>query len=586
MSFELQQVIHGFTQGSGARVFRLFFVLIVVVAIGALYDTLAFRNFSNREAMDMAQLGQNIAEGKGYTTLLVRPFSMSLAMTHRSDHSPQIKDAHPDLTNPPVFPMVLAGLFKMIPGKYFAMPPKGFSIYVPEMAIVVLNQILLLLAGVLLFFLAEKLFDGTVAWITAIVFVGTDVLWGYTVSGLNTMLLVVLLLLIAWCLVLLEQWMRRGRSDVLLIITACVAGALVGTGGLTRYAFGWLIVPVVVYLAAFFGSKRAVLALAALAGFLVVMGPWVARNYSASGMPFGTATFTACAGTPAFPDDALDRSLHPNLREVGYSGFVRKFLQNTREIFEELPKLAGSWITPFFLVGLLVPFRSTTLSRLRWFLLFSLVVLGGAQALGRTSLTTEAPEINSENLLVLLIPLVFLYGVALFFMLIDSIALPFPAARLVGMVGLCVLGSLPLFLQLLPPHPGPIVYPPYYPPLLQRIAGWYNEKEMLMSDMPWALAWYGRRQTIWMTLNWKKDFVEITDYHKPIKAIYFTQLTTDTKFLSNWVEGQNQSWTGFMLESMLQGQVPTGFPLRRAPEGFFPRQLLLTDYDRWKLKAE
>ena len=107
-----------------------------------------------------------------------------------------------------------------------------------------------------------------------------------------------------------------------------------------------------------------------------------------------------------------------------------------------------------------------------------------------------------------------------------------------------------------------------------------------MSDMPWAVAYYGRRQCLWATLNWKKDFVEITDWIRPIKGIYLTPLTTDTAFLSNWVRGENRSWAAFLLESMVQREVPTGFPLRRAPDGFFPEQLLLTDYDRWKLRRE
>ena len=28
-----------------------------------------------------------------------------------------------------------------------------------------------------------------------------------------------------------------------------------------------------------------------------------------------------------------------------------------------------------------------------------------------------------------------------------------------------------------------------------------TETELVMSDMPWAMAWYGRRQSVWTTLN-------------------------------------------------------------------------------------
>jgi len=587
MSFGVQDLMHGFQAGAGARVARLLVVLVVVIAIGALYDSLVFRNFSNREAMDMAQLGRNLADGKGYNTFFVRPFSMFLVQNHRADHAPLLKTVHPDLANPPVYPYLLAGVFKLIPSVFFQMPEKGFTIFVPDMVIALLNQILLLVAGLLLFLLAARLFDATTAWITSIVFVGSETIWRFSTSGLNTMLLIVILLAVIWCLVLLEQWGRFGRGDVLLVSTAALTGLLVGVGGLTRYAFGWLMVPIIIYLVAFLGEKKAVLCLATLGGFLAVMSPWVARNYSICGLPFGTATFTVCEATPAFPEDRLQRSLHPNLKTLSVKDFTRKLVLNSRELVQnDLPKLGGNWVAAFFLVGLLVPFRSAAPSRLRWLVVLSLLVFGLVQCLGRTALSTEAPEINAENMLVLLVPLVIMFGVVLFFVLLDSIALPFPAARALLLGILCLVSGLPLIQQLVPPHAGPVAYPPYFPPLIQRVGNWFNEQELLMSDMPWAVAYYGRRQCLWATLNWKKDFVEITDWIRPIKGIYLTPLTTDTAFLSNWVRGENRSWAAFLLESMVQREVPTGFPLRRAPDGFFPEQLLLTDYDRWKLRRE
>jgi 4-amino-4-deoxy-L-arabinose transferase-like glycosyltransferase len=587
MSFTMQELIHRSQSGGGWRFFRVLFVLILVSAAASLYDTLLFRNFSNREAMDMAQLGRNLAEGRGYTTLMVRPLSMALLQRHRPDRSPLLKTAHPDLANPPVYPYLLAGLFKIIPAKYFVTPEKGFAIYLPELAVALVNQVLVLVAGLLLFFLAQRLLDSTMAWVTSVVFVGSEVVWRFSVSGLNTMLLLVLVLAVAWCLVLLDHWSRLGRGDTLLGVMALLAGLLVGTGGLTRYAFGWLIVPVAVYLFVFFERNRAALVLAALAGFLVVLAPWMLRNYSLSGLPFGTATLATWENTDAFQEDHLQRSLHPDLRTDVYKGLGRKILHGTRELVEnDLPKLGGSWVSAFFLVGLLVPFRSPALARLRWLLLFSLAVFAAAQVLGRTFLAVESPQINSDNLLVLLAPLVFMYGVALFFLLLDSVASPVLGLRPLLISGFCLMAALPLLLKFIPPHPAPVAYPPYYPPLIQRVCGWYNQQELLMSDMPWAVAWYGRRQCLLTTLNWRRDFLEITDLYKPIKGIYLTPLTTDTPFLSNWVRGENRSWGAFLLESLSQREVPPGFPLRRAPDGFFPEQVLLTDYDRWKLKPD
>jgi hypothetical protein len=56
----------------------------------------------------------------------------------------------------------------------------------------------------------------------------------------------------------------------------------------------------------------------------------------------------------------------------------------------------------------------------------------------------------------------------------------------------------------------------------------------------------------------------------------------DARFLSQWVRPGEHSWGSFILDSMLRGQIPASFPLRKAPAGFLPEQLFLTDYDRWK----
>ena len=83
-----------------------------------------------------------------------------------------------------------------------------------------------------------------------------------------------------------------------------------------------------------------------------------------------------------------------------------------------------------FLTGLLLSFRSTAVRRLRYFLLMCLAVFIVVQALGQTQLSEESPEVNSENLLVLLAPLVFIYGVSLFLILLEQMELPLRELRL------------------------------------------------------------------------------------------------------------------------------------------------------------
>ena len=274
---------------------------------------------------------------------------------------------------------------------------------------------------------------------------------------------------------------------------SAVAGVLVGMGALTRYAFGWVIIPVVIFLVLFGGPRRGMHGAAAFAAFAVLLVPWLVRNWSVSGTLFGTAGYAVMEGTFAFPGFRLEQSLSPDLRPALWIvPYTHKLLLNLRVIFEnDLPKLGGSWAGMLFLAGLLLGFRSPAVKRLRYFLLMCLGMFVLIQALGRTQLSDQSPEINSENLLVLMAPLVFIYA-SVFFLTFgaDEAAGGADALRPHRLV--CP-GVLPAARR----QPGvspqsPVANPPYYPPDIQKISGWMKDDELMMSDVPAAVAWYGR----------------------------------------------------------------------------------------------
>ncbi|HEV2319571.1 MAG TPA: glycosyltransferase family 39 protein, partial [Verrucomicrobiae bacterium] len=501
----LQEWIHQLEEGAWARYLKLaaFYVSILVLVLA--YDFRVYRNFGTLEAMDSAQLARNIAQGKGYTTLFVRPFSLYLVQSHNQGDNAdalvsagtdfaKIRTAHPDIANPPVYPLVLAGLMKILPFHYpldlkgaFWSSDGHFWRYEPDFLIASFNEMLLLGLVALTFFLARRLFDSSVAWLSAILVLGCELLWRFSVSGLSTMLLIIIFFSLTWCILRIEEAARDPEPSFgRLLGLAIVAGVIVGVGALTRYAFGWVIIPVTVFLILFSGPRRAMCALAALAAFLLVLTPWVVRNFIVSGTPFGTAGYAIVEGTAAFPGFQLERSIHPDLSSaLGVSLYMHKFLVNMRPILQDaLPKLGGSWASMLFLVGLLLNFRSVAVRRMRYFLLMCLALFIVVQALGETQLSVESPEVNSENLLVLLAPLVFIYGVSLFLTLLDQMALSLRELRYAMkfvFVGLC---CLPMIFALLPPKTPPVVFPPYYPPDIQTTAGWMKPDELMMSDVP------------------------------------------------------------------------------------------------------
>jgi 4-amino-4-deoxy-L-arabinose transferase-like glycosyltransferase len=376
------------------------------------------------------------------------------------------------------------------------------------------------------------------------------------------------------------------RMNRLLGLVAA-AGVLTGMGALTRYAFGWTIIPVIAFLILFSGQKKVLHTLVALGAFVLVLAPWVIRNFAVSGTPFGTAGFAAVETTLLFPQFQLERAIHPDFGHlVWLKPYLYKLTDNGLDIFNnQLPRLGGSWATLLFWAGLLLSFKSVAVRRLRYFLLFCLGTFVVVQALGQTQLSVESPEVNSENLLVLLAPLVFIYGASFFLTLLEQIQLPAFQLRYVVIFGFVVIACLPMRV-LLGGKTSPVTYPPYYPPDLQQTAGWMNENELMMSDVPWAVAWYGQHQCVWLTLNTQDDFNAVNDWMKPVQALYLTPETMDGRFVSDWVKARDNSWGSFILEVMKQSQIPPGFPLRIAPKGFLPERLFLTDRERWKLAPQ
>jgi hypothetical protein len=358
----------------------------------------------------------------------------------------------------------------------------------------------------------------------------------------------------------------------------------------------------------------------ALLGFLLVMSPWLVRNAQLSGNLFGTAGLALYSQTDTFPEDTLERTLFYKPSDAPVNGqdeikvkvadhvglweIEHKLKRNLRHLLvHELPQFSGSWFAVVCLVGLVVPFRNRSLRRLRFFLLMTFAVFALGQALGRTHLSaangtlvellarslgqgapvTAASGVNGENLLAILGPVSFLFGAGLFFSLLDRWKVDLPEMRLAASTGLIVAASLPMALSFLLPHPYPIANPPYHPPRVQYVSSIPRESgedligagDLLMSDIPWAVAWYGNQDCVWLTRNVEPDFYNLNDQFRPVSALYFTEATTDQRYLSRVFSRIESNWERFVLFMQLKEHLPDDFPLQGVLNDFSPGQWLL-----------
>ncbi|HTB82399.1 MAG TPA: glycosyltransferase family 39 protein [Candidatus Sulfotelmatobacter sp.] len=601
---QIQSVIHTLEVGFGSRVVQMVAITLAVIGLGMRYDISAYHNLDSPDAMDAAQVARNLARGDGFTTKNIRLFSIYLVQKRNRELHPDevlstnatdlagLDQPHPDLANAPVYPVALAGLMKLWPPKWqvdlkhpFWAEGGSFRRYQPDFHIAIFNQLLLLLAVVLTYFLAQKLYNAQIARCAAWLMVGLDMLWKYSVSGESTLLVMVIFLALAWSLLKTEENGRAGNPSVSkMFLLAATVGILAGIGMLTRYSFGWLIVPVVIFVVLFGGRRRQVLAVITMLAFVAVVSPWIARNYLVSGTPLGTAGFAIAENTAPFPGTTLMRSLHPDLADYFYfsSHYAgKKLLDGLASLSKgELFQLGGGWLGMLFFTGLLVVLQRDGARRLRYFTLMCLAIFVIIEPLGRTEFSTLNPETSSENLLVLLTPFVAIFGTGFFFELLDRIEFPSVLARRIVIGILVTLVTKSVVITMLEKR-APTTYPPYDPPDIQKIAGWMQPDELLMSDIPWAVAWYGDSPCVWQSLNANYEFFQLNDYLKTVNGLYLSLNQLDGPFFSEYYQSTPNGWGRFVMGMAVNNQLPDKFPLKNNPFGVLHSGMFLSDRVRW-----
>jgi hypothetical protein len=239
--------------------------------------------------------------------------------------------------------------------------------------------------------------------------------------------------------------------------------------------------------------------------------------------------------------------------------------------------LGEGWLGILFFTGLLFGLRNVAGRRMRYFTMMCLGMFILVQSLGAIPPDADSPEMNSENLIALLTPLVMIFGAVFFLILINQMKAA-PAARYAVITLLGLLVVQPLFSELFFKK-STLAYPPYYPPEIQYVSDWMRPDELMMSDVPWAVAWYGNHQCVSLTANAQSEFFALNDYIKTVKGIYLTPESLDDKYFSNMARGGDNGWPHFILKASTQNEFPSGFTLK------VPRilggGLFLTDRARW-----
>lgn len=592
---KVQSAVFQIELGRGKRIAQVILIALLAVTLGLLYTAGQFRGLEKREAIDMAQLARNIARGEGYTTSMIRPLSLWHQMKVAGRSDPQILN-HPDLYNPPLYPVLLATVFKMSPAGIFETKPGEPVLSAERWVILPVNQFFLLATLCLAYVWAKQVFDRRTALTTVLLLLASDTLWSYGISGLPTNLLMFLVLLALYCVYLVDRRLNSAEAtgaetgapapaamrtaDIILIVASAV---LAGLCFLTRYLAGFLVIPLALYVARVLRGRRGGLwAVIYLAVFVAVIAPWLIRNVTVSHSLVGVAKYDLVDRGGGLTGDLLPRTFKPDFADAyALRPLAGKFVSGVRKNLTETFRNMGSdYLVFFFGVGLMYGFRRRDTMRLRGALVGCLLAGLVAMALIGSPGETGAPGINGGNLFVVFLPIVGVYGVAFFYLLLDRIPFRIRLTQGLAIATFAAVNVAPMAFTLLRSRQGAFPYPPYYGPVTHGVASLYDPKELGVSDMPWALAWYGDRRVMWLPST-VEDFYELNDFVAPTPGFSFIMLTPymlNQRFQSDLQYGEFKDWSG-----VLAGRMPERFPLKAiAPAPPDNQQFLITDRPRWE----
>jgi hypothetical protein len=99
-------------------------------------------------------------------------------------------------------------------------------------------------------------------------------------------------------------------------------------------------------------------------------------------------------------------------------------------------------------------------------------------------------------------------------------------------------------------------YPPYHPPIIKTVAELSDPHEIIASDIPWAVAWYGDRTSLWVPRTvdqFESLYTRSYDNESPISGLFLTPATTNEPLARGIVKGENEEWSPLVLRETLKG---------------------------------
>ena len=543
----IQRAVHALEQGGFAVWIKRALAVVLVLTIAVIYFS-KFRGLATSQAMDQAQIGRNIASGQGWRTDLARPRAVGQLQANGKNPAERVWY---DTYHAPLPPLVDAVALRAVKARW-KMTPREI-VYAGDKAIAAMSMALFLASLVVLYLTAARLFDARLALLGTSLVLICDMMWQYSLSGLPQMLMLFLFNGTVYALVrAVQAQYGGGRVGVWLALAGVGFGFLALSHALTI----WIFIAALLFCVLFF-QPRGWAALIVLVAFTIIYTPWLVRNYAVAGHPGGVAIYSIfhdINGTEA----GHMRKVDLDLAEMRPGLFRNKLTRNLQSQFGRMVEYLGwSIVAVMFFAGLLHAYRRPETSVLRWLIL---AMWGGAVAGMAIYGINEEQGVAANQLHLLFVPMMTCYGLAFLLVQWNRLEISFRLARIGFLTLLFLLCALPMLFTIIVPaeKAAGVRWPPYVPPYIAVLNDWMKPEEIIASDMPWAIAWYADRRSLWLPET-VKAMTEFSDYGvlgAPVNGLYLTPISGSQNKLADILKGEYRDWAGVILRSVDLNRFP------------------------------
>ncbi|MBR5522062.1 MAG: hypothetical protein IKV82_01140 [Akkermansia sp.] len=495
-------------------------LLLLVLGMAIFKLALSYKGLDQPMAMDQAQIARNVAQGEGFTSNFMRPMEVKNASTAAGRKPVDFKQFK-DTNHAPLNIAAIAAALKLTGHddvEKGRMSEGGGYIYAPDRVVSATSMAFFIIAMVLAYTLAARMFDETVAFATVVFLALSELMLEYAVSGLPQMLMMCCMLASLHCM--LSAIKANENSDALFLILG-LAGAFIFIAlmCLAGWLSIWCALGLIIFCAFHFRPFGAYaipgLVLMVLTLFVATLGN---KEFSTNILGNAYYNFYNCLGGN---EELILRTTNESNIPFNSSGFILRLLGHVCSQFSTLYVNMGSiLVTPFFVLALLNRYKSSAVEGIKWaaFCMWIFACIG----MGIFGINTP---LHGAQTAILFAPLFTAFGIALLFNTLSRLKLDnrtFTMARGLAIFMMVLISAGP-FLFNLPKDiyqgiwlsdRGRPNFPPYYPPALNiKLANLTTAEDIVVTDQPWAVAWYADRKALWMPLY-------IDDYANTLQPIF------------------------------------------------------------------